>query len=182
MTPSGAGSVSVSPDRIDYVDDSVVELTATPDAGWSFTGWTGDASGTTSPLQVTVSADLEIGATFVEDVPVSVSTSVAGDGVVSVSPEQPTYAIGDQVTLTATPGPDQRFVGWSGDLSGSTNPLTFTITTNTTVTATFQPIPDGVLRIMPVGDSITAGALRSPLGPREPTAITYSAGSRLVDP
>ncbi len=61
MTPSGAGSVSVSPDRIDYVDDSVVELTATPDAGWSFTGWTGDASGTTNPLQVTVSADLEIG-------------------------------------------------------------------------------------------------------------------------
>ena len=51
------------------------------------------------------------------------------------------------MTLTATPGPDQRFVGWSGDLSGSTNPLTFTITTNTTVTATFQPSPTGSCRV-----------------------------------
>jgi uncharacterized repeat protein (TIGR02543 family) len=41
------------------------------------------------------------------------------------------------VTLTAIADPGWGFVGWSGDLSGSDNPETITITGNTTITATF---------------------------------------------
>ena len=44
-----------------------VELTAVPEAGFSFTGWTGDASGTTNPLSVLMDATKTIGATFAPD-------------------------------------------------------------------------------------------------------------------
>ena len=39
-------------------------LTATPDAGYVFSGWTGDASGTTNPLSVMMDSNKNIGATF----------------------------------------------------------------------------------------------------------------------
>ena len=45
--------------------------------------------------------------------------------------------MGDVVTLTATPDPDWAFAGWSGDLSGTANPITITLTGNNVVTATF---------------------------------------------
>ncbi len=42
-------------------------LTATPNSGYFFSGWTGDASGTENPLAITMDADKTVGATFVED-------------------------------------------------------------------------------------------------------------------
>jgi uncharacterized repeat protein (TIGR02543 family) len=42
-------------------------LTATPDPGYRFTGWTGDASGTENPLTITMDADKTVGATFAQD-------------------------------------------------------------------------------------------------------------------
>jgi uncharacterized repeat protein (TIGR02543 family) len=42
-------------------------LTATPNPGYRFTGWTGDASGTVNPLTITMDADKTVGATFEKD-------------------------------------------------------------------------------------------------------------------
>ena len=47
------------------------------------------------------------------------------------------YSFGDVVPLTATPGAGWSFSGWSGDLTGSVNPVTITLNGNKTVTATF---------------------------------------------
>ncbi len=41
-----------------------VQVTATADSGYEFSGWTGDASGTTSPITITMDADKTITATF----------------------------------------------------------------------------------------------------------------------
>ena len=41
------------------------------------------------------------------------------------------------VTLTASPTTGYSFTGWSGDLTGSTNPATITMSANRTVTANF---------------------------------------------
>ena len=46
---------------------SSTTLTATPAAGYIFTGWNGDASGTSNPLNITVSENKTIGATFSPD-------------------------------------------------------------------------------------------------------------------
>ena len=51
----------------EYDSGTSATLTATPDAGYTFTGWTGDASGTTNPLMLTMDAGKTVGATFVED-------------------------------------------------------------------------------------------------------------------
>ena len=47
--------------------DSTVMLTACPDDGYVFAGWSGDATGNNNPLSVLVNADKTITATFVPD-------------------------------------------------------------------------------------------------------------------
>jgi uncharacterized repeat protein (TIGR02543 family) len=60
-----------------------------------------------------------------------------GSGSVILDPDRPTYHYGDEVTLTAIPVPGWTFVGWSGDLSGDTNPATLTDLRDMSVIAIF---------------------------------------------
>ena len=71
----------------------------------------------------------------------TLSANATGGGSVSASPSQASYAAGTVVTLTATPLPNWIFSGWSGDASGTANPLPLTMNGNKTVTATFVPVP-----------------------------------------
>jgi hypothetical protein len=47
----GGGSVTTDPAQSQYDPGQVVSLTATPNAGWYFAGWSGDLSGTPIRLQ-----------------------------------------------------------------------------------------------------------------------------------
>ena len=49
------------------------------------------------------------------------------------------FGIGDPATLTASPDPGYIFSSWTGDASGSVNPLTLGMDSNKTVGATFAP-------------------------------------------
>ena len=49
----GSGSVAKVPDQASYYSGDVVQLTAVPVAGWSFSGWSGDLSGSLIPTSVT---------------------------------------------------------------------------------------------------------------------------------
>ena len=64
------------------------------------------------------------------------ATPTAG-GNVTLNPTGGSYASGTVVTLTAVPSSGYIFTGWSGGLSGSTNPTTITMDGNKSVTATF---------------------------------------------
>lgn len=48
----GQGVVVLNPDAATFSDGEVVELTATPAAGWIFSNWEGDAGGSDNPLTV----------------------------------------------------------------------------------------------------------------------------------
>ncbi|HVM48539.1 MAG TPA: hypothetical protein VMU04_10960 [Candidatus Acidoferrum sp.] len=61
-------------------------------------------------------------------------------GSVTLSPSQPSYAEGTQVTLTAVPEPGYLFATWWGDFGAGTNPLVITVSTNITVNANFALI------------------------------------------
>lgn len=62
------------------------------------------------------------------------------NGSISLSPSGGTYAEGTVVTVTATPAGGFQFGGWTGALSGTTNPTTITMDADKTIGATFGPI------------------------------------------
>ena len=61
---NGSGTVVKTPDAASYPAGTVVTLTAYADPGSYFGGWSGDASGLTNPLTVTMDANKHITATF----------------------------------------------------------------------------------------------------------------------
>ena len=63
-TPTGAGSVTVNPNQASYASGTQVVLTAAPSTGYTFSGWSGGASGTANPLTVTITGNLSITASF----------------------------------------------------------------------------------------------------------------------
>ncbi len=66
------------------------------------------------------------------------TTGTVGQGSITLDPAGGTYNEGTVVTLTANPVSGWQFDGWSGDLSGNTNPATITMTADKSVTATFS--------------------------------------------
>jgi hypothetical protein len=66
LTVSIAGNGSVDPGegRHTYLEGAEVTLTATPDPGWLFVEWQGDAAGTDNTAMVLMSADKNVTAVF----------------------------------------------------------------------------------------------------------------------
>jgi len=64
-----------------------------------------------------------------------------GNGRISVSPRANVYTAGQTVTVTATPDSGQSFVGWSGDASGSQNPLSLLVDQSKLIYANFTHKP-----------------------------------------
>jgi hypothetical protein len=63
-SPSGAGGVEVDPAGPWYASGTAVEVTATPEAGWTFDHWDGDLSGSVNPETVTMDAACSLTAVF----------------------------------------------------------------------------------------------------------------------
>jgi hypothetical protein len=132
----GQGSVTVAPQRASYAYGEVVHLTATPAPYWTLASWSGDSSGSYLEVDLTISGDASVTATFVSQPEVGLTIEVVGKGVVTRSPESE-LAYGDIVTIWAAADPCWQFTGWSGDLTGSQNPATLLINGGKKVTATF---------------------------------------------
>ena len=63
-TKNGKGTVTVSPSAASYAAGTVVTVTATPDPGSPWLGWTGACSGTAKTCTVTMNANLSVTANF----------------------------------------------------------------------------------------------------------------------
>ncbi len=89
------GTIAKSPDKATYDTGSTVQLTATPATGYQFDGWSGDASGTTNPVSVTMNSAKNITAQFSlmpidtlnpsEELAASASWEAISDGGVSTA-------------------------------------------------------------------------------------------------
>jgi len=64
VSVTGSGTVSKEPDETEYAEGSSVVLTATPEAGWGFSGWQGDLTGTANPVTLTMDMDKTVTAVF----------------------------------------------------------------------------------------------------------------------
>ncbi len=129
------GTVAKNPNLATYDSNSTVQLTAVPSTGYHFTSWSGDLTGSTNPATVTMNANKNITANFA--INTYTLTVNATNGTVTKNPNQATYDSAVVVQLTATPATGYQFIGWSGDLSGSANPVTVIMNANKTITANF---------------------------------------------
>ena len=63
-TSTAGGTVQVSPSGSVFEAGQTVQITARPDAGFAFSGWSGDVDGSANPLTVTMNGDLAVTARF----------------------------------------------------------------------------------------------------------------------
>jgi regulation of enolase protein 1 (concanavalin A-like superfamily) len=246
---SGNGSVTLSPANGPYPDGSTVSVTAVADAGWVFSGWSGDLVGSVNPESLVVDSSKSVTAIFapqltvpsisniqvtpqatgailtwttdvpstsrvdygqttgygsyVEDLtlvtshslqlnglspdttyhyrlssgnsagtsqtttdltfttPVqnwAVTTSVSGNGSVTLSPANGPYPDGSTVTVAAAAEAGWVFSGWSGDLGGSLNPESLLIDSSKSIIATFvlEPTAPNISNVQVVSDTSSA--------------------------
>jgi Divergent InlB B-repeat domain len=132
----GSGSVTLNNTGPYYHNGEAVSLNAVPVIGWSFSSWSGDLIGSTNPATLIITGNMSVTATFTQD-QYTLTITIIGSGSVNKSPDSATYTWGINVTLTATAVIGWSFAGWSGDVSGTTNPTVVNMTGNKAVTATF---------------------------------------------
>lgn len=70
----------------------------------------------------------------------TLTTNVSGAGSITQSPTGTVHTDGTVVSLTANPDSGYQFDGWSGDLTGSSNPASITMNSNKSVTAVFSAV------------------------------------------
>ncbi|HEX8327038.1 MAG TPA: carbohydrate-binding protein [Hymenobacter sp.] len=140
-SPAAGGTISRSPNASSYAAGTVVTLTATPAAGYTFAGWSGAASGSSATTTVTVNANSTATATFTatptSNFTLTVSRNPVAGGTVAQSPNAASYAPNTVVTLTATPAAGYVFSGWSGASTATTASTTVTMNANKSITANF---------------------------------------------
>jgi uncharacterized repeat protein (TIGR02543 family) len=136
----GNGSVTKNPNQATYHYGDVVQLTAVPAAGSSFSAWSGDLIGSTNPTDITINGNKTVTATFT-NIGYTLTVNIVGSGSVSRNPDQAVYNYGDVVELTAIPDAGWGFASWSGGLTGTVNPQSITIDEDEVVTAQFSTLP-----------------------------------------
>jgi hypothetical protein len=240
-SPSAGGSVAASPASADgfYDSGTPVQLTATANSGYAFTGFSGDLTGSTNPQSIVMSAPRNVTALFAPYISITVTTNPAGlsfsaDGqtyataqsflwvsgtshtIATTTPQgsgttryvfanwsdsaaishsilvpsapatytatfttqylltataSPTtggntganpssvdgfYDTGTSVQLTATANSGYAFAGFSGNLTGSTNPQSIVMSAPRNVTALFAPYISITVTTNPAGLSFSA--------------------------
>ncbi len=136
---TGIGTISVDPPGGVYIAGQEITIMASPEEDWQFTAWSGDLSGTTNPLVVTITSDLDITANFIE-IPIRkfrLQVETAGQGRVDVLPNQEFFDEETGVTLIAEAATGWRFDSWSGDHVSSRNPDTIIMDADKVIRANF---------------------------------------------
>lgn len=177
----GNGAVTLDPVQPanGYLVNETVSLLATAAAGYKFDFWTGDASGTVNPVDVTMDADKAVVANFspIAAVNYTVTVTPSVGGTVVLDPALAQYPDGSTVTVTATPDADYDFVGWTGDLAGVTdNPASLLVNGDKTVGAVFAPVVRYTVTVDPLLNGAIALEPEQPVGGYiENTAVTVTA-------
>ena len=166
--PTAGGSVNVNPSKPTYQPGEQITITATPNSGYTFTGWTGDLTSNSTIETLTVNSNLNIVGHFGQAQYTFNATS-GGNGTVSWEPNKASYAAGEVITATATAAQGFTFANWTGSVSSTVNPLVYTINGNAAVQANFVPIQFYTLTVtVPSGGGTVT---------KEPDQATYASGT-----
>lgn len=175
-TPGGGGVVFDPPGGTTvgtYASNTVVSVTATNLAGWTFMRWEGDASGTGTNTTVTMNRAKTLRAVFGAGVS-TVVTGGAANGSVVKSPDAALYPYGTLVRLSAVPTSTKYFFRWTPTNYLALNPLTLTLTnTGLSATAQFANLGTGnrTLTVMIDGGGTVT---------RSPESLFYASGTSVT--
>lgn len=159
-----------------YETGSNVTISATANAGYTFTNWTenGNVVSTSSSFQFVITANRTLVANY-KNIPasqfaVTLSSSPAAGGTTD---GEGSYNAGTSVTVNAKSNPTYNFVNWTDKTTGaviSTSPdYTFTLSANRALIANFA-IKTYTLTVIAVNGTVL----------KNPNQVTYNHGTSVV--
>ena len=136
----GNGTITVSPNFPLYPYSSEVTLEAVPTAGSYFAAWGGALSGNQIPQYLNIYSPTQTVSALFATLPAGTVTLtvLANGGFVYPAVATNLYPVGGTNELFAYPYSGQQFLGWSGDASGTNNPLAVVMTKSKVITANFS--------------------------------------------
>jgi uncharacterized repeat protein (TIGR02543 family) len=149
VSPGGSGTTNPAVGTHPYAEDTVVNITATPAAGYVFDHWTGDVTNPNSAsTTVTMDADQTVTAYFTaQNYNLTMAVSPSGGGTTTPPVGTSSQGANSVVNITATPATGYVFSSWTGP--GVANPnspsTTVTMDATKTVTANFTAVPPGTV-------------------------------------
>ncbi|MBI9086842.1 MAG: tandem-95 repeat protein, partial [Desulfobacterales bacterium] len=148
-------------------------VTAVPDAHYHFGGWSGDVSSMDNPLTVTgVIQDLNIAANFVIDQH-SVNFTAGINGSLTGDTNQNVDYGSNSTAVTAVPDSLYVFDQWSGDVTGTANPLTVTnVQGDMEITASFKKDFYTITASVAIADGDTA--VRGTISPSGAVSVGHA--------
>jgi uncharacterized repeat protein (TIGR02543 family) len=152
-SPTAGGSASCTPNPAHYSGSST--CTATPSAGYTFSAWSGDCSGSSCVLSNVVSTKNVTASFTLNTYAITAAASPAAGGSVSCTPNPAHY--NGSSTCAATPSAGYTFSAWSGDCTGATCALT-NVTAAKSVTAGFTASSTTTLTADPISPALAGQA------------------------
>jgi len=146
VTVEGEGTVAEevivqgSTTETEYNAGTTVRLTATPNEGWVFAGWSGDVESEELVIEVPIEKGTSVSALFKRD-SFELNITIEGEGTVKeeviVQPGQHDYET--VVRLTAIPADGWKFASWSGDVESEEVVVEVELTSEVNIAANFIP-------------------------------------------
>jgi len=143
VNPQHGGTLSIT-EGICYSPGTAVNITATPNADYVFSGWSGASTSNNITIMVTMNSNQMLTANFIKP---NVNPSNAGTVRTSGN------------TATAIPNADYVFSGWSGASTSNSATTTVTMNNEQTLTANFIKMnvnPPNTGTVTSVGNRATA--------------------------
>ncbi|CAA0243399.1 T9SS type A sorting domain-containing protein [Tenacibaculum maritimum] len=158
------------PTKVVFDHNTEITLNANPNNGYEFVEWTGDVTGNTNPLKITLDSDKNITAVFKKTA--NVLTLNASNGVIAVTannltqtptkyPISGNFPPNTMVSLNAKPSNGYKFVKWTGDITVNTPITTIKMDGDKNVTAVFEKdatpvvyIPDANFKEILIGKQL----------------------------
>jgi uncharacterized delta-60 repeat protein len=139
ISAATGGTTDPVPDIYAYYIGTEAHVEAVPDTGYRFDEWTGDVpSGHEgdNPVTILMDSNKSIEATFIRQYTLTISTGSGG----TTDPSPDTYAhdTGTQTSVRAIANSGYEFSQWSGDASGTDNPITITMNADKAIRANFS--------------------------------------------
>ncbi|MDZ7699900.1 MAG: hypothetical protein U5R49_24235 [Deltaproteobacteria bacterium] len=176
-SPAGGGTTEPTAGSTTDVDADVAQnITATANGSYNFVTWTANPAGNATfgnasnpETTVSLTGSATVTANFaINTYTLTTAANPAAGGSVAKSPDKTSYDHGEEIAVTASAKGGYTFTGWSGDLSGTTNPANLTMDGNKSVTANLPPL-------IPLPTTATV----TPRGLRQWTGMVTSRATKL---